>query len=206
MSEQGLKTEIQVKIRRCDMKRSLGAKTLIFPTPSWVVGSYDEQGKPNGMTCAWGGVCCSQPPCVAVSLRKATYTHGNLMKRSAFTVNVPSQSQVKQTDYIGIVSGRDVDKFAATGFTPVHSDLVDAPYIQEFPLILECNVIQVIELGLHTQFVGQIIDVKADEEVLNAAGHPDILKVLPILFSPGEGAYYGVGESLGRAYTIGKGI
>jgi flavin reductase (DIM6/NTAB) family NADH-FMN oxidoreductase RutF len=143
---------------------------------------------------------------VAVSLRKATYTHGNLMKRRAFTVNVPSQSQVRQTDYIGIVSGRDVDKFAATGYTPVPSDLVDAPYIQEFPLILECKVLQVIELGMHTQFIGQIIDVKADEEVLNAAGHPDILKVLPILFSPGEAAYYGVGEPLGRAYTIGKGI
>jgi flavin reductase (DIM6/NTAB) family NADH-FMN oxidoreductase RutF len=188
------------------MKRSLGAKTLICPTPAWVVGSYDEQGKPNAMTCAWGGICCSQPPCVAVSLRKATYSHGNLMRRRAFTVNVPSQAQVMQTDYFGIVSGRDADKFAATGLTPIPSDMVDAPYIQEFPLVLECNIIQVIELGLHTHFVGQIIDVKVDEEVLNAAGHPDILKVLPIIYSPADRAYFGVGQSLGRAYTIGKEI
>jgi len=186
------------------MKRSLGAKTLAYPTPAWVVGSYDEQGKPNMMTSAWAGICCSQPPCVAVSLRKATATHGNLMRRRAFTVNIPSQTQAKVTDAVGLVSGRDTDKFAATHLTPVRSNLVDAPYVQEFPLILECDVVQVIELGLHTQFVGKIIDVKAEENVLNEAGVPEILKVLPILYSPGDRAYYGVGESLGHAFSIGK--
>ncbi len=188
------------------MKRSLGAKTLIYPTPAWVVGSYDKQGRPNGMTAAWGGICCSQPPCVAVSLRKATYTYGNLMERRAFTVSVPSQAHVKGADYFGLASGRDTDKFAATGLTPVRSDLVDAPYVQEFPLALECSVVQVLELGLHTQFVGQILDVKADEEVLDAAGMPDILKVLPIIFSPGNRVYYGVGNSLGHAFAVGKEI
>jgi flavin reductase (DIM6/NTAB) family NADH-FMN oxidoreductase RutF len=186
------------------MKRSLGAKTLAYPTPAWVVGSYDEQGKPNVMVSAWAGICCSQPPCVAVSMRKATYTHGNLMRRRAFTVNVPSQAQVKETDYIGIVSGRDTDKFAATNLTPVRSNLVDAPYIQEFPLILECEIVEINELGLHTQFIGKIVDVKAEEDVLNEVGTPEILKVLPILYSPGDREYYGVGESLGRAFSIGK--
>ena len=109
------------------MKRSLGAKTLILPTPTWIVGSYDKQGKPNGMTVAWGGICCSDPPCVAVSLRKATYSYGSLIERRAFTVSVPSQRQVKEADYFGLVSGRETDKFAATGLTPVRSDLVDAP-------------------------------------------------------------------------------
>jgi flavin reductase (DIM6/NTAB) family NADH-FMN oxidoreductase RutF len=186
------------------MKRSLGAKTLAYPTPAWVVGSYDEQGKPNMMISAWAGICCSQPPCVAVSLRKATATHGNLMRRRAFTVNIPSQTQAKVTDAVGLVSGRDTDKFAATHLTPVRSNLVDAPYVQEFPLILECDVVEVIELGLHTQFVGKIIDVKAEENVLNEAGVPEILKVLPILYSPGDRAYYGVGKSLGRAFSFGK--
>ena len=79
--------------REQTMKRSLGAKTLIFPTPTWIVGSYDKQGKPNGMTAAWGGICCSDPPCVAVSLRKATYSYGNLVERKAFTVSVPSQAK-----------------------------------------------------------------------------------------------------------------
>jgi flavin reductase (DIM6/NTAB) family NADH-FMN oxidoreductase RutF len=186
------------------MKRSLGAKTLAYPTPAWVVGSYNGQGKPNMMTSAWAGICCSQPPCVAVSLRKATATHGNLMRRRAFTVNVPSQAQVRATDMVGLISGRDIDKFTATHLTPIRSNLVDAPYIQEFPLILECDVVQINELGLHTQFVGKIIDVKAEEEVLNEAGTPELLKVLPVIYSPGDRAYYGVGKSLGCAFCIGK--
>ena len=158
------------------------------------------------MTAAWGGICCSDPPCVAVSLRKATYSYGNLLERRAFTVSVPSQRQVKEADYFGLVSGRDVDKFAATGLTPVRSELVDAPYVGEFPLVLECRVLHVIELGLHTQFVGEILDVKADEEVLDASGVPDMLKVLPIVFSPGNRVYYGVGPSLGHAFAVGKEI
>jgi flavin reductase (DIM6/NTAB) family NADH-FMN oxidoreductase RutF len=188
------------------MKRSLGAKTLILPTPTWIVGSYDEQHKPNGMAVAWGGICSSDPPCVAVSLRKATYSYANLIAQRAFTVSVPSESQVKQADYFGLVSGRNTDKFAATGLTAAPSDLVDAPYVREFPLVLECKVLHVIELGLHTQFVGQILDVKADEEVLDAGGMPDMEKVRPILFSPGNRVYYGVGSSLGHAFAVGKEI
>jgi flavin reductase (DIM6/NTAB) family NADH-FMN oxidoreductase RutF len=156
------------------------------------------------MTVAWGGICCSEPPCVAVATRKATYSYGNIMERKAFTVNVASQSQVKQADYFGLVSGRKVDKFAATGLTAVASDLVDAPYIKEFPLVLECKVLHAFELGLHTQFVGEIVDVKADEEVLDADGFPDMLKLLPILFSPGNRFYYGVGAPLGLAFSVGK--
>ena len=109
-------------------------------------------------------------------------------------------------DYFGLVSGRDTDKFAATGLTPVRSDLVDAPYVQEFPLVLECKVLHMFELGLHTQFVGEIRDVKADEEVLDGAGMPDILKVLPVIFSPGNREYYGVGALLGHAFAVGKEI
>ena len=139
-------------------KRSLGAKTLVYPTPTWIVGSYDKQGKPNGMTAAWGGICCSDPPCIAVSLRKATYSYASLVNRQAFTISVPSQAQGKAADYFGLVSGRDTDKFAATGLTPVRSDLVDAPYVAEFPLVLECKVLHMFDLGLHTQFVGEILD------------------------------------------------
>ena len=95
------------------MKKSLGAKTLIYPTPVWVVGTYDNEGKPNVMTAAWGGVCCSQPPCVGVSLRKATYSFGSIMERKAFTVNVPSDAHVREADYFGIASGRDSDKFSS---------------------------------------------------------------------------------------------
>ena len=109
------------------MKKSLGAQTLVFPTPTWIVGTYDKDNRPNAMTAAWGGICCSDPPCIAVSLRKATYTYGSLMERKAFTVSVPSESHVKEADYFGLVSGRDTDKFPATCLAPVRSGLVDAP-------------------------------------------------------------------------------
>jgi flavin reductase (DIM6/NTAB) family NADH-FMN oxidoreductase RutF len=186
------------------MKKSLGAKTLVYPTPVFVVGTYDRGGKPNIMTCSWGGICCSQPPCVAISLRKATYTYGNLAERKAFTISIPGEEHVKQADYIGLASGRDADKFAVTGLTPVRSDLVDAPYVKEFPLILECKVVHVFELGLHTQFVGEIVDVKGEESVLNSNGLADIRKVKPLVFTPDTQAYYGIGDFLGHAFSVGR--
>ncbi len=188
------------------MKRSLGARTLVFPTPVWVVGSYDMQGKPNVMAVAWGGICCSKPPCVAVSLREATYSYGCIMKRKAFTVSVPSETYAREADYIGIVSGRTADKFAATGLTPVKSDLVDAPYVGEFPLVLECRLLRAVDIGLHTQFIGEILDVKADGTVLGEAGLPDVEKVRPMVYSPEAGRYHGIGGTLGKAYSIGKTI
>jgi flavin reductase (DIM6/NTAB) family NADH-FMN oxidoreductase RutF len=188
------------------MKKSMGAKTLAFPTPVWLVGTYDKEGKPNIMTIAWGGICCSKPPCLAVALRKATYSFGSIMERKAFTVNVPSEAYVRAADYAGMASGKDTDKFAATGLTPVRSDLVDAPYVKEFPLILECKLIQSIEIGLHTQFIGEIVDVKADEEVLGANGLPEMAKVKPILFGPEVRTYHSVGGTIGNAFSIGKEI
>jgi flavin reductase (DIM6/NTAB) family NADH-FMN oxidoreductase RutF len=190
------------------MKRSMGAKTLVFPTPAWVVGTYDKAGRPNIMTVAWAGICCSQPPCVAVSLRKATYTYGNIVERKAFTVNVPSEAHIREVDYCGIsaFSGRNNDKFAATGLTAVHSEVVDAPYVKEFPLVLECRLMRAIELGRHTQFVGEIVDVKADEEVLDDQGLPDIARVKPLVFAPEAQVYHAVGGYLGRAFSIGKGL
>jgi flavin reductase (DIM6/NTAB) family NADH-FMN oxidoreductase RutF len=188
------------------MKQSVGAKTLVLPTPVWVVGTYDGAGRPNIMTAAWGGICCSQPPCVAVSLRKATYTYGNIMERKAFTVNVSSEVHVREVDFCGIsaFSGRNTDKFAATGLTAVRSDVVDAPYVSEFPLVVECRLIHTIDLGLHTQFVGEILDVKADQEVLDDRGLPDIARVKPFVFAPQAQAYHAVGGYLGRAFSIGQ--
>jgi len=186
------------------MKTSLGAKTILFPTPVLVVGSYDQAGRANVMTAAWGGICCSKPPCIAVSLRKATYSYGNIMHRKAFTVSVPSRRHLREADFFGLASGRDVDKFAASGLTAVRSDVVDAPFVKEFPLVLECRLVHSFELGLHTQFVGEILDVKADAEVLNASGLPDPEKLSPMLFAPEVHAYYSLGERLGDAFSVGK--
>ncbi|MDP2912249.1 MAG: flavin reductase family protein [Candidatus Omnitrophota bacterium] len=188
------------------MKKSLGAKALVFTTPTWIIGTYDKSGKPNGATVAWGGIVCSKPPCVAISLRKATYSYGNIMDKKAYTVNVPSEKHVKEADYFGIVSGRNEDKFAKTKLTPVKSDLVDAPYIKEFPLVLECKVINIVEIGLHIRFIGEIMDVKCDEDMLGENGLPDIEKIKPILYDPEVCTYHGIGKCLGRAFFIGKEI
>lgn len=188
------------------MKISLGAKTIVPTTPVWVVGTYDRDGKPNVMTAAWGGICCSQPPCIYVSLRKATYTYDNIVERKAFTVSIPSETYVKEADYFGITSGKTVDKFSATGLTPVKSDFVDAPYVKEFPLIIECKVFKIVEIGLHTEFIGEIVDVKADSDVLNAKNLLDVERLKPLIFSPAEMTYNKVGNNVGQAFSMGKQI
>jgi flavin reductase (DIM6/NTAB) family NADH-FMN oxidoreductase RutF len=188
------------------MKKSIGAKTIVYPTPVFIVGTYDKAGKPNVMTAAWGGICCSSPPCVAVSLRKATYTYGNIMEHQAFTISIPSEGYVKEVDYFGLVSGEKEDKFAASGLTPVKSDLVNAPYVKEFPLVLECKVLRTLEIGLHTQFVGEIMDVKADEAVIGKKGLPDVEAVKPFSYAPESRGYYRIGSFLAKAFSIGRKI
>ena len=113
---------------------------------------------------------------------------------------------MKEAYYFGIVYGRSKDKFAASGLTPVRSDLVDAPYIEEFPFSLECSLLQTVEIGIHIQFIGEIVDIKADEAMLDEKGVPAIEKVKPVLFAPEIQAYYGVGDFLGKAFSIGKEI
>ncbi|OGW85831.1 MAG: flavoredoxin [Omnitrophica bacterium RIFCSPLOWO2_01_FULL_45_10] len=188
------------------MKKSIGAKTIGFPTPIFIVGSYDKSGKPDAMAVAWGGICCSKPPCVSIALREATYTYGNIIARKAFTISIPPDRFIKEADHFGMVSGRTEDKFSKTKLTPVKSGLVDAPYVEEFPLVMECSVIQTIKLGLHTLFIGEIKDIKADEAVLDKNGMPDIEKIRPIIFNPASHTYYGVGTYLGNAFSEGNKI
>ena len=185
------------------MKISLGAKTLA-PTPVYIVGTYDKEGKANMMADAWAGICCSRPPCLTVSLRKATYSYWNILERKAFTVNIPGEAQADASDYFGLVSGRDTDKLAATGLTAVKSDLVDAPYLAEFPMVIECALLHVFEIGLHTMFVGEIKDIKADHSVLGEEGMVEMDKLKPFIFSSGDQMYYKTGTPLGKAFSIGK--
>ena len=186
------------------MKKSFGAKTLAYPCPVWCVGSYDANDQPNLMTIAWGGICCSKPPAVTISLRKATYTYGNIMARKAYTISIPSVDYVKQADYVGMATGKKENKFKTTGLTPVKSERVDAPYVGEFSMILECKVIHVHEIGLHTQFVGEILDVKVEHDVLDDAGQPDMDKVAPFIYANEIQTYHRIGDSIGSAFKIGK--
>jgi len=184
------------------MKRSLGAKTLAYPVPVWLIATYDGTGRANAMTASWAGVCCSKPPCVSVSLRKATYTYGSLVARRAFTVNVPPVALAAETDYLGIVSGRKEDKLAKLGLATSRSELVDAPIVDACPLVLECRLIHDLEIGLHTLFVGEILDVKADDSVLGDDGLPDVDLLNPFVYSPEARRYHALGDELGRSRVL----
>jgi len=186
------------------MKKSIGVKTIVYPTPVFVIGTYDQRGNPNIMTASWAGICCSSPPCVAVSLREATYSYGNIVLHKAFTVNIPSQDQMKDVDYIGIVSGRNENKFEKLSLTAVEGQNVHAPYVKEFPLVLECQVIQTIKIGLHTQFIGEIKDVKVEESYLGSDDLPNVEEIKPFMFAPGNRKYYAMGECLGKAFSVGQ--
>ncbi len=139
-------------------------------------GEIDEKkyGSKN-LSLSYTGICCSSPPCVAVSLRKATYTYGSLLAKKAFSLNIPSENFIKEADYFGLASGKKENKFAHTGLTAVKSDLVDAPYIKEFPINLECKIINILEIGIK-----------------------------PLIFAPESRSYHVVGKQIAQAFTIGN--
>ncbi|GHU82705.1 flavodoxin [Clostridia bacterium] len=180
------------------MKKSIGTPSLIFPNPVLVVCTYDTAGKANAATLAWGGIASSGPSAIAIAVQPPRYTYDALMRRRAFTVNLAPARYAAETDYFGLVSGRDVDKFAATGLTPVRSDLVDAPIIAEFPYSLECAVTHTLNLGKHTLFIGEIKDVKIDEGAENWGGF-DLLT-----FDAASREYRIPGKAVAKAFESGR--
>jgi len=188
------------------VKKSFGAKTLIYPTPVWLIGTYDQEGRPNAATVAWCGVCSSDPPALAISLRKSRYTYESIQHRKAFTVNIATADQVVAADYCGMVSGKKTDKFAAAGMTAVRSNIVDAPYIAECPMVVECRLTDQMEVGIHVHLIGEICDVKVETTLLTEDQLPDIMKIQPLIYAPENRSYHGVGGYLGEAFSIGKKI
>jgi flavin reductase (DIM6/NTAB) family NADH-FMN oxidoreductase RutF len=194
-------------VKTCGIMKRIAIEptTVLHPHPVLLVGTFGADGKPNLMNAAWGGICCSDPPCVAVSLREATLTYHNILHTEAFTVGIPSRRHVEVADYVGIVSGRDHDKFRDTGLTPVKSEKVNAPLAAELPFSLECRLVQHHKLGLHTIFIGEIVGIQADEDVLSPRGVPNIEKTQAILWGGlGNNHYFAVGEKLAKAFSVGK--
>lgn len=186
------------------MKKSIGPKTFLGALPVLVVGSYDQEDRPNLATVAWGGICNSDPPCVNISLRKNRYSYRNIVSRKVFTINVLFNDQTQEADFYGIVSGSKYNKFEKTRITPVKSKLVDAPYGKEFPIVLECQVVNQIEIGSHVMFVGEILDVKIEDNLFDENGKIAKNKFKPIFYIPTLGEYYSLGEYLGKGYSIGR--
>ncbi len=178
-------------------KKDLGAKLALYPNPLLIVGTYDNTGKPNAMTVGWGGICNSRPACVAISVRKETNTYQGLVNRKAFTINIPDDKFINETSYFGVASGNNVNKFEETGLTPIKSEFVDAPYIDEIPLNIECDVIQILEIGSHTQFIGLIKNVKVDDSFDDQS--PLFEQLNPIVYAAGDNnQYYTMSNRLER--------
>ena len=182
-------------------KQSLELQTPVYPVPVLIIGCYDANGRANAVAASWGGVCCSVPPCIAISVQKLRYSYKCIRDRGAFTVNIASEDQVAQADFFGLFSGRDYDKFRETGLTTERGTFVDAPLVVECPISIECRVTHTLELGSHVQFVGEVLRSWADPSVLDGNGLPDPLKVRPLVFMPKYGTYYGIGRPVGKAYS-----
>jgi len=186
------------------MKKSIGPQALIYPNPDLLVCTYDAEGRPNGLAVAWAGICNSEPPYLAIAVRPKRYSHQALLEKGEFTACVPSEEYLAEFDYFGIRSGRRHEKFEETGLTPVRSEVVDAPYVEEFPVALECKVRQTVELPSHTLFIAEILDIKADDSVLDSEGRPDITEIKPFVYDHTKFEYYGISELLGKAFSEGK--
>ena len=185
------------------MKKNIGPKLGIYPTPVVVVGTYDKNDRPNLATLAWAGVCCSEPPSVQISLRKSRYTYTSIMERKVFSVNVPSKKHVLETDYAGLASGRDADKFEAAELTPVRGENLDVPLVLEFPISMECRLTYTLEIGSHDLFVGEIVSCWVESDLMSETGKLDAQKLDPLTFMI-NGDYFGIGEFLALSHNVGK--
>lgn len=177
-------------------KKSLSPGTALYPVPVIIVSCVDAGGRANLVTLAWTGTVCSEPPMIGISIRPGRHSHPMIKETGEFVVNIPAAEQVRVLDYVGSVSGRDVqDKFAAAGLTPQPASLVKAPLVKECPVNIECKVRQVLSLGTHDLFLGEVVAVHADEEVLTPEGTLDPAKARAIAYIGGE--YWSVGQRLG---------
>lgn len=188
------------KIRKYVMKIRKKPYTALFPCPVVLVTCVDSKGTPNIITLAWVGTVCSEPPTVGLGIRPSRYSHKLIKDSKEFVVNIPPAKFIKETDFCGVVSGKDVDKFSEIKLTPEPADKVQAPLIRECPVNMECALKNVIPLGAHDLFLGEIVQVHVDEDVLDEKGHIDFKKADPFVYNVGE--YWNLNKKIGTyAFT-----
>ena len=184
------------------MRKNFGAKTWLYPMPVLIVGTYDENDVPNAMNAAWGGIYDTNM--IMVCLADDHKTTENIQKTGAFTISFATANTVVACDQVGIVSANDIpDKFTKAGFHATKSEYVNAPIIDELPMTVECKLIKFNEDGI---CVGEIVNVSADEDVLDENGKVDAKKLDPIIYDSVTHAYWNFGEKVGRAFSDGKKI
>ena len=168
---------------------------MLYPVPAVMVSCGREGETPNIITVAWAGTICSDPAMVSISIRKERFSHSIIRDTGEFVINLATESMAYATDYCGVRSGRNVDKWKETGLTPVPAQTVKAPVIAESPVAIECRVTEVKELGSHHMFLAEVTGVSVDEQWLNERGSLELAKAEPIVYS--HGGYYGLSELLG---------
>jgi flavin reductase (DIM6/NTAB) family NADH-FMN oxidoreductase RutF len=180
-------------------KKKIGATTLLWPHPTVLVGALTDD-KPDFAAVAWTGVACSSPPCITIALQPHRYSLKGIYQNRTFSVNIPSQSQVKEADYCGLVSGRDTDKVKDCKFNVFYGNLKTAPMIEQCPVNIECEVSSILALGSHHLVIGKINEVYVSENCMTG-DQPDIEKVKPFAFGPGK--YYGIGQPFADVFKVG---
>ena len=184
------------------MRKNFGAKCWLYPMPVLIVAAYDENGVPNAMNAAWGGIYDTNQ--IMVCLADDHKTTDNIKKSGAFTVSFATASTVVPCDYVGIVSANDVpDKFSRAGFHATKSEFVNAPLIDELPMAVECRLMKFNEDGI---CIGEIVNISADESLLDENGRVDAKKLDPIIYDSVSHAYWNFGEKVGQAFSDGKKI
>ena len=184
------------------MKKSLGVKPYLYPMPVLMIATYGEDGTVDVMNMAWGGICASN--LVALNIDEDHKTAENIKKRGAFTLSVADVDHLAEADFFGIATGNKMpDKFARSGLHAVKSEHVDAPVVEEFPITLECKVAQLQNADGNFRVVGEIVNVLAEEKVLDEQGKVDPTKLGAFVFDQFQSGYYAIGEKVGQAWHSG---
>jgi flavin reductase (DIM6/NTAB) family NADH-FMN oxidoreductase RutF len=183
-------------------KTKLGPQTLLYPMPTLLIGANIDN-KPNFMALAWGGIANSNPPMISVAIRHSRHTYKGIKQNGTFSVNIPSEDLVRETDFCGIVSGSKESKVDICKFTVFYGSKGNAPMIDQCPINLECSVANTLDLGSHVLIIGKIEETYVSDDCLTE-GKPDIEKVKPFLYATYEGQYRGIGKAIAKAFSVGK--
>lgn len=177
-------------------KLELPPSEALYPVPVVLVSCGDKAREhPNIITIAWCGVVCSSPPLLSISIRPSRYSHKIIKDTGDFVINIPSKDLLDKVDLCGTVSGKDIDKFKACSFKEIPAKIVSGPMIRECRVNIECKLKTILHLGAHDMFIGEVVALHADEEVINSSGSIDYKKAAPIVYNQGE--YWDLGEKIG---------
>ena len=187
------------------MKKSLKLRAVVSPTPAIIAAAYDENGTADACTLAFYAPTSHKPPCLTIAINATAKrkTLKSILRSGAFTVGYPSIDQIAEADWIGMASGYEHDKIAEVGWTTTKSEFVNAPIINELKLTIECRVVNTVTIGSHTQITGEVVNIQADESILDERGKYDLAKLNPIIYDEEQFVYRTLGGKTANAFKAG---